>query len=162
MQDEINEKVVALSIRGAKTGFKITDSVLKAAMRKYIRARDNSSRHTSKGKQTVAKLMNQNQGLTNIEVTDGNIKSFERVANKYNIDYALKKDKSMDPPRYLVFFKARDVDVMTAAFKEFSSKEMTKSSKPSIMSRLTRYQQKVQDKNRQRERVNKRDRGQER
>lgn len=161
MQDEINEKVVALSIRGAKTGFHITDSVLKAAMRKYLRAHDNKSRQTPRGKQTVAKLMNQNQGLTNIEVTDGNIKSFERVANKYKIDYALKKDKSMDPPRYLVFFKARDVDVMTAAFKEFSSKEMTKSNKPSIVSRLIKYQQKAQDKNRQREKVNKRERGQE-
>ena len=82
MQDEINEKVVALSIRGAKTGFHITDSVLKAAMRKYLRAHDNKSRQIPRGKQTVAKLMNQNQGLTNIEVTDGNIKSFERVANK--------------------------------------------------------------------------------
>lgn len=70
--------------------------------------------------------MNQRQGLTNIEITNRNIKSFERVANKYKIDFALKKDKSVDPPRYLVFFKAKDMDVMTAAFKEFSAKELTK------------------------------------
>ena len=74
-----------------------------------------------RGKQTVGKLMNQRQGLTNIEITNRNIKSFERVANKYKIDFALKKDKSVDPPRYLVFFKAKDMDVMTAAFKEFSA-----------------------------------------
>lgn len=76
--------------------------------------------------------MNQRQGLTNIEITNWNIKSFERVANKYKIDFALKKDKSVDPPRYLVFFKAKDMDVMTAAFKEFSAKELTKMNKPEI------------------------------
>lgn len=41
--------------------------------------------------------------MSNIEVTDGNIKSFERVARKYGVDFALKKDVSSQPPRYLVF-----------------------------------------------------------
>ena len=47
---------------------------------------------------------------------------FERTASKYGLDFALKKDVSVEPPSYLVFFKGRDVDVMTAAFKEFSAK----------------------------------------
>ena len=33
--------------------------------------------------------------------------------------YAIKKDKTTVPPRYLVFFKGRDADVLTQAFKEF-------------------------------------------
>ena len=49
-----------------------------------------------------AYLLQQNAAISNIEVTDGNIKSFERTANKYGIDYALKKDTSEQPPRYLV------------------------------------------------------------
>lgn len=106
-----------------------------------------------RGKQTVGKLMNQRQGLTNIEITNWNIKSFERVANKYKIDFALKKDKSVDPPRYLVFFKAKDMDVMTAAFKEFSAKELTKMNKPSIRKRLLKYQSQAREKNKQRERT---------
>lgn len=60
--------------------------------------------------------------MTNIEITDGNIKSFERVARKYGVDYALKKDTSGERPRYLVFFKARDADALTAAFKEYTAK----------------------------------------
>ena len=104
--------------------------------------------------------MRQNTGLTNIEVTDQNIKSFERVAKKYNIDFALKKDKGADPPRYLVFFKARDVDVMTAAFKEFSAKELDKSKKPSIRKLLFRSQEKVRSQ-KEREKVKTKDRGQE-
>ena len=108
--------------------------------------------------------MEQNQGLTNIEITDQNIKSFERIANKYNIDYALKKDKSLNPPKYIVFFKARDVDVMTQAFKEYSAKEIVKAKKPSIRKMLekaiTKSKQKSQTKDRNRQRQKHRDRGQ--
>lgn len=46
---------------------------------------------TYKGKQSLDKLMKQNVQLSNIEITDGNIKSFERVAKKYSIDFSLKK-----------------------------------------------------------------------
>ena len=171
MQDEVNEKVVALAIRAGKTGFRVTGSVLKTAMRKYLAEQEkqkmrrenrrDAERTAPHGKQTVVQLMKQNQGLTNIEITDHNIKSFERIANKYNIDFALKKDKYSDKPRYLVFFKARDVDVMTAAFKEFSAQEITKSRKPSVRKRLTRYTQKAMDRNKQRERSKQKDRGQE-
>lgn len=164
MQDEINTKVVALAIRSGEKAGRITAGVLKAAMRKYLAQ---AEKHKSgqkdtaiHGKQTVGQLMKQNTGLTNIEVTDQNIKSFERTANKYNIDFALKKDKSVDPPKYLVFFKARDVDVMTSAFKEFSAKEIAKSKKPSIRKRLNKALEQALN-NRQREKVKDKDRGQE-
>ena len=48
------------------------------------------------------------------------IKDFERVLNKYGVDYAIRKDVSQEPPRFMVFFKAKDADVLTAAFKEYS------------------------------------------
>ena len=74
--------------------------------------------------------------VSNIEINDGNIKSFERVAKKYGIDYALKKDKSENPPKYLVFFKGRDTDVLNLAFKEYVGKQMKQKDKPSIMENL--------------------------
>ncbi|MFR4974569.1 PcfB family protein [Blautia caecimuris] len=58
-------------------------------------------------KVTVKELAKQNAGMVNIEITDKNIKSFERYSRKYGINYALKKDKSKVPPVYLVF--SRDV-----------------------------------------------------
>lgn len=77
----------------------------------------------------MEKLKEQNCELSNIEITDGNIKSFEKYARKYNVDYCLKKDRSSEPSRYYVFFKARDVDSMTAAFKEYTGWSMKKSKK---------------------------------
>ena len=133
MQDEVNEKTVSLCIRCGK----VTANLLKAAMVKALAKMEQEKKQqgqktnqkqpqkekedkTYKGKQSLDKLMKQNVQLSNIEITDGNIKSFERVAKKYSIDFSLKKDVTADPPRYYVFFKARDADVMTAAFKGIS------------------------------------------
>ena len=150
MQDEVNEKTVSLCIRGGK----ITAQLLKAAMRKALaqmeqekakqkqqskvqKQQDDRTKDKSyRGKQTMEKLMRQNVQLSNIEITDGNIKSFERVAKKYSIDFSLKKDVTADPPRYYVFFKARDADVMTAAFKEYTGQTLNKDKKPSVRKKL--------------------------
>ena len=90
-------------------------------------------------------------------MTEGNIKSFERTANKYGIDYALKKDTSEQPPRYLVFFKGRDVDVLTQAFKEFSAKTVKQKDKPSLRKILSRNIE--QSKDREKVKVKDKDRG---
>lgn len=100
MQDEINSRVVALSIRLGAAGARLTAHALKEAMQKYLaeneraklqKAQKAPADKTRHGKQTVGQLMEQNTGLTNIEITDQNIKSFERIARKYNIDFALKR-----------------------------------------------------------------------
>lgn len=146
MQDEVNEKTVSLCIRCGK----VTANLLKAAMKKALvkmeqekqklkgqkQPKQDKEDKTHKGKQSMDKLMKQNVQLSNIEITDGNIKSFERVAKKYSIDFSLKKDVNADPPRYYVFFKARDADVMTAAFKEYTGQSLNKDKKPSVRKKL--------------------------
>ena len=63
---------------------------------------------TYRGKQSIKHLMSKHAAISNIAVTDGNIKSFERTASKYGLDFALQKDVSVEPPSYLVFFKAEN------------------------------------------------------
>ena len=101
--------------------------------------------------------------MSNIEVTDGNIKSFERVAKKYNVDFAIKKDKTTEPPRYLVFFKGRDADVLTQAFKEFVKVNEKKQNRNrvSVKEKLAYFKEILsKDKNRERTREHQKDRGQ--
>ena len=105
------------------------------------------------GKQTLRQLMKQNAGISNIEITDGNIKAFESTAKKYGIDYALKKDATETPPRYLVFFKGRDADVLTAAFKEFSARKLTQEQRPSIRKVLAAFRDKAKQLNTNRQKV---------
>ena len=117
---------------------------------------DSESRH-DEGVGTV-KPKGQGCQLSNIEVTDGNIKSFEKCARKYSIDFSLKKDTSISPPRYFVFFKAKDVDVMTAAFKEYTGKSLNKSKKPSIRKKLELAKERTA-KHREREKTKQKERG---
>ena len=121
MQDEVNEKTIALYI---KTG-KLTAQTLQKAMKAILSKGKKQLAKPPQGKQSLKQLMKQNAGVSNIEITEGNIKAFESTAKKYGIDFALKKDATESPPRYLVFFKGRDADVLTAAFKEFPQKADT-------------------------------------
>lgn len=143
MQEEVNDKTIALSVKTTK----LTGTVLKVAMQKFLsemaKQKQKSKVQPKQGKQTMKQLMKKNTQITNIEVTDGNIKSFERVARKYGIDFSLKKDTSEQPPKYIVFFKARDVDVMTAAFKEYTANDLKKTNKPSLRKRLAKAMETV-------------------
>ena len=154
MQDEINEKVVALSVKGAK----LTAEMLQKAIKAMLAQAKKQQEKQPHGKQTLKQLAKQNAGLSNIEITEGNIKAFESTAKKYGIDFALKKDTTESPPRYLVFFKGRDADVLTAAFKEFSAKKLTQEKKPSIRRLLSTLKEAAQGKNAERAKVKNKDR----
>ena len=160
MQEETNEKTIALYI---KTG-KLTAQQLQKAMKALLAQmkKQHEKQKIPHGKQTLKQLMKQNAGVSNIEITGENIKAFESTAKKYHIDFALKKDTTETPPRYLVFFKGRDADVLTAAFQEFSAKKLTQDKKPSIRKLLSDFRQKAAALNAQREQVKNKDRGRER
>lgn len=155
MQDEINEKVVALSVKGAK----LTAEMLQKAIKAMLAQAKKQQEKQPHGKQTLKQLAKQNAGLSNIEITEGNIKSFEQTAKKYGIDFALKKDSTETPPRYLVFFKGRDADALTAAFKEFSAKKLTQEQKPPIRKLIVSLKEKAAALNTQRDKVKNKDRG---
>ena len=170
MQEEVNEKTIALCIKGGK----ITADILKAALRKYLQEmekekdkshqkaqvkKEQKTQVVKRGKQSIKSMLDKGSELSNIEITDNNIRSFERVARKYGIDYSLKRDKSTDPPKYLVFFRAKDTDVMTAAFKEYSGITLQKSKRKSIKLRLQKAIEKAA-KHREREKTQQKDRGQ--
>ena len=162
MQEEVNDKTIALSVKTAK----LAGTVLKAVLRKFLeeqaKAKQKSKTKSAEpkhGKQTMKQLMKQNTQLTGIEVTDGNIKSFEKVARKYGIDFSLKRDASEDPPKYIIFFKAKDIDVMTAAFKEYTKNDLKKTNKPSLRKRLAKAIETVR-KHREKVKQKSKDRGQ--
>ena len=160
MQEETNEKTIALYIKTGKLTAQQLQKAMKALLAQMKKQHDRQK--IPHGKQTLKQLMKQNAGVSNIEITGENIKAFESTAKKYHIDFALKKDTTETPPRYLVFFKGRDADVLTAAFQEFSTKKLTQEKKPSIRKLLSDFRQKAAALNAQREQVKNKDRGRER
>ena len=149
MQEEVENRTLTLIVSGTK----FTGRLFKAAISKYMahrkekkleKQRSRDSPVTPKGKQTVKQLIGQNQGVSNIEINDPSIKDFERIARKYGVDYAVKKDRSASPPKYLIFFKARDADALTAAFSEYTQKKVKKadrSERPSVLEKLAQFKE---------------------
>ena len=131
IQEEINKKTVALVISASK----MTGRVLQAAIREYLRQQQKNKNKGYQGKQTIKQLVESGAALSNIEITNKNIKSFEPVAKKYGLDYALKKDNSTKPPKYL----GKDIDVINMAFQEYSQKLLRE--KPSIRKMLSQMRE---------------------
>ena len=155
MQEEVTQKTIALYVKVGKGAARLTEQALQKAIQKFLEQKSKPAH----GKQTMRQLMKQNAGVSNIEITKDNIKAFESTAKKYGIDFALKKDSTETPPRYLVFFKGRDADALTAAFKEFSAKKLTQEQKPSIRKLIVSLKEKAAALNAQREKVKNKDRG---
>ena len=146
MQEEVTGKAVVLIVDGAR----MSEQVLEKALRAYLDARKNQPSKIYRGKQSLKHLAQQNAGLANIEISDKNIKAFTHVAKKYHVDFALKKDTTAEQPRYLVFFKSRDTDAITAAFQEFAAKKMAREQKPTIRERLAKAKEKAAQRAEQR------------
>ena len=153
MQEEVENRTLTLVVNGTK----FTGRLFKAAICKYLahckekklnKQRKREIPVKPQGKQTVKQLVGQNQGVSNIEITNSNIKGFERIARKYGVDFAVKKDRSVSPPKYFVFFKARDADALTAAFKEYTAYELKRAAKaqnrPSVLAHLQALKAKIQ------------------
>ena len=138
MQEEVENRTINLAISTTK----LTGRSIVAGIRKYLQHREKvkarkGARDTQPhGKQTVKQLLGQNQGATNTEIDKSEIKDFERLAKNYGVDFAVRKDKSVDPPRYLVFVKAKDADVLDAIVKEHMAQHMNKEKKPSVLKQL--------------------------
>ena len=155
MQEEVTGKSVALIVDGAR----MTEQVLEKAINAYLDARKNKQPKIYHGKQSLKQLARQNAGLASIEITEKNIKAFTLVAKKYHVDFALKKDTTAEQPRYLVFFKSRDADAITAAFQEFTARKLHR--RPSIRQRLAQAKKQSRKQHREldRQKVKEKERG---
>lgn len=146
MQEEVENRTVNLAI----TTTKLTSRTIISAYMAWRRhskamkaAKEQLKDEIPQGKQTIKELIGQNQGVSSIPIEHTDIRDFERVACKYGIDYAVTKDKGVKPPKYTVFFKARDADAMTAAFTEYSNQKLKSRAKPSVLKQLGKLKELV-------------------
>ena len=146
MQEEIENKIVVMITNCTK----LTAAELRRALEKVLaQVKSSRSRKQQKqeevphGKMTVKELAQKDKGMQSIEVNDDTIGAFNRVARKYGIDFAPFKVKGED--KYLVFFKAPDTDAMTAAFTEYTQKQVKQASRPSMLAKLQQLREQVKN-----------------
>lgn len=151
MQEEISQRSVTLIVH---TG-KMTGKVFLQAIQKYLdilkqqrelKAREKQFHPAYQGRMTIRQLMKERSGLSNIEIHDEHIHNFERIARRYGIEYAIKKERNREAPHYLIFFRSRDTDVLQTAFNEFVKKRLKIQERPSLREKLQKL--KLQHKER--------------
>ena len=128
MQEEVENRTVNLAISTTK----LTGRTIIAGIRKYLQHRE---------KVKMKQLLGQNQGATNVEIDKESIRDFEKLAKKYGVDFAVRKDKSVDPPRFLVFVRSKDADALDAICKEHQARALTKNEKPSVLAQLKKFKE---------------------
>jgi len=121
MQEEIEQKTVTLIINSGK----LTGRTLASGFSKILRFAHNKAKEhrdvKPQGKQSVKKLIAQNQGVESQELADKNaVKMFDRIAKQYGVDYAIRKGVSeKGEPRYILFFKAKDRSAIDQAMNRY-------------------------------------------
>lgn len=122
MQEEVENRTVNLAVSTTK----FTARTFARAVRWYLirrgqkRMRSKAEHPFKTGKQTVAQLLKPGLPTDRVELVDGSAKDFCRIAKQFGVDYAIRKDPTKDPPRYVVFFKAKDQEVLNQVVDEYS------------------------------------------
>lgn len=150
MQEEVNQKTVALTVKATK----LTGRVLLVAIQKYLAYLKKQWMEglTPTGKQTVKQLMGHGNSTNSIPL-DGTTRLFDRVARKYGVDYAFHK---VEPGKYQLFFKAGQADAITAAFAEYTKlvlKRQQRKEHPSILAQLKKPREAIRERTPNRERA---------
>ena len=109
IDEDVSRRTIALSIRTGKLSARVLAYALRAAGRKIQKER--RAHQTPHGRQSVKKLMAHGAATNSIELT-GAPKEFDRVARKWNVDYA--------------FYKSGQADAITACFGEYSRRVLDK------------------------------------
>ena len=136
MQEDIEHRAVTLAINvGKMTGRTFRNALVK--LLHFLKNKHQQHKQVKPcGKQSVKELIGQNQGVSRVNLShDDDVKQFEHVARKYGVDYAITKVKG-EKPRYLIFFKARDNDALTAALEEYTAQRMRGKDKQALHSKL--------------------------
>ena len=139
MQEDIEQRTISVTVQASK----LTGRVLKAAIAAVLQKMEQERNTPKVGRNSMKRLTARDPGANTIEVTE-RIRSFERYARKHQVRYHIEKEVGTDPPKWTVYFKANQADALTAAFKEYTRKDLARTQRPSLLSQLHKFKELAQ------------------
>ncbi len=136
MQEEIEQRTISITVQSAK----LTGRVLKSAIAATLQKMEQNRLNPKVGNNSLKRLAGRDGGANTIEVT-GRIRSFERYAKKHQVRYHIEKEVGSDPPKWTIYFKANQADALTAAFKEYTRKDLEREERPSLLAQLRKFKE---------------------
>ena len=148
MEEDVTRRTIAISVQATK----LTGRVLCTAFQKFLAQAEKQRRAslTPHGRQSVKQLMG-HAGQSNSIQLKGDARLFDRIARKFNVDYAFHK---VGPKDYLLFFKAGQADAITAAFSEYTKRVIARQKdRPSILGQLRQFGAHIKTRQKEREKT---------
>lgn len=135
IEDDIAKQNLAMVSRGGKITKELFVLMIKSAL---------SNMSNPVGEVSFEKLREISKGskLEDIPISNDNIKSFVRHAEKYKISFALKEDKENN--QQIVIFKSKDNKAIEYAFKDYMQEQLEK--KESIKVKMQRNKEIIKEK----------------
>ena len=134
MQEAVEEKTYNLCISTSR----LTGRILLEAYRTKQRKKAYGD-HLKHGKQKLKDILKHGKETDSIEVNSDDMKDFKQVAKQYGIDFAVRMDKTFQPPKYFVFFKTTDVNALTAMMKEVARRQKIRAARPSVRAQIKKF-----------------------
>ena len=148
MEEDVTRRTIAISVQATQ----LTGRVLCKAFQKFLAQAEKQRRAslTPHGRQSVKQLMG-HAGQSNSIQLKGDARLFDRIARKFNVDYAFHK---VGPKDYLLFFKAGQADAITAAFSEYTKRVIARQKdRPSILGQLRQFGAHIKTRQKEREKT---------
>lgn len=150
ISDEVNrevvDKTVSISFRAASFTIGTFNRAIKSYLQEIERQNKPNAKKEPHGKMSLDKLVSLGAGANSIEMKKEDMKDFEKVAKKYQVDYAIRVDKSVDPPKYHIFFKGKDLDVISQVLREYTANQEKRKERVSLRERLKEKKRIVEEK----------------
>ena len=144
MQEQIDRESIGIALKSAS----LTEKTLGRALRQVLGQikKEYHNIQVPRGKQSLRHLMNHNVATNTIPLV-GDTGLFDKVARKWNIDYAFHQTGEN---KYLLLFKSSQADAVTAAFAEYSSLvvKREKDKRPRATEQVRKAEEKTRDQKR--------------
>lgn len=150
MHEKVNDKAINLAVSISK----LTAAEIKKAVAKLLTELETSlngltvqkekadkTPELKQGKQTLKQLSKHRDGLSTVELNSPDLRLLYRSMKRHNVDFAAVKDGK---GKYTLFFKGKDADSVTHAFKQYTQKLVNRANAPSIGKMLAAAKQAAQ------------------
>lgn len=114
--EDVSRRSIAVTVKASKLTARVLALALQAAGRKIQQAQQ--AHQTPQGKQSIEKLLGNCPNAKCMDLS-GETRLFDRVARKWNVDYAFFQT---GPDKYLLYFKPQQADALTGCFAEYSKR----------------------------------------
>ena len=156
MQEEANQKTVGIVVQAGKFTLHEFGKVCEKYSQyrrdqKRMRRTDPTKYKVNQPKKIkVKQMMKEGESVRKVNLEELNIGEFSKIARKNGMRFAISKDKSTNPPTYVVYFKARSGEAIDQTVDEYLrtylSKKKTKEQQPKEQPKKQKQKETIHDK----------------